>query len=1207
MPSCQRTAAEPLNPTETPFSPLEDSFEGHSLIEASAGTGKTWTLTALYARLLLEYQYSVSQILVVTYTQAATAELRERIRTQLAALLALYEPQTLTQETTPNPADELDFYQQLHRRFPDSASHRRLLLAVHGFDEASIFTIHGFCQRALQEAAFEAGGDFDNALTPDDRELLDALITDVWRTELAQADPLWARFLADQAITPHQLRQTLRPYLGKPYLQVEPSPQPIHFDTTHLEQAWQQAAQQWQQAGTDWIYELLNHGGLNQNTHKISKLPLWGQALDSYFAEAASLFDPPEALKKLGTTALNKACKKGHQPPQHPLAEALDALAAQLEQQLPAYQQALAALYARLLQHINTELPKRKAAQRLQAFDDLLNQLHLALESDSGPQLAATLREQYPLALIDEFQDTDPIQYAIFRRIYAEDQPANLCFVGDPKQAIYAFRGADLDTYLQARDRTARHYHLAVNYRSTPTLLHALNQLFSRPLAFSEARLSYHPVVAPEHSRPTLKLPAAEGDAALSWIWLGDEPLTKGQAEGLAAQDTARRIARILAAASQGQAGFDDPNKGWIPLEGGHIAVLVANHRQADLIAQALSQRQVPSVRKGRESVWHSEEAEELAAVLTAYAEPSHEGWLRYALSTRLLGHSAEALAQAQSQQHLWDQERETAERYHQLWQQQGFLRVFRQWLDEQNVAERLLTRADGERRLTNLLHLGELLEAQQERRPGMEPLLRWFAEQRTSEGGTDEALLRLESDAERVQIVTIHTSKGLEYPLVFCPFLWDGRLLGKQQNHARCHTEAGHSLVDLGGPHLDAHLQQARQERYAEQLRLVYVALTRPRERLWVHWGAVAQKTKKDGTLPEEGLHTSALAWLIHGRDRAQAPVLQTLADYLKTRTPAQIQADLQALVEHSNGAMACLAWDEQEAHASGEHRAHPPEHLSQLTRHLRSAWRIGSFSGLAAGMHKEAPDYDALSLPDASEPGLGIHAFPRGARAGTGLHAILEDWARDKGSLLELSRSGLQAHGLPEEHTELIADHLQRVLDCPLDGQNLRLSTLEPKQRLPELGFTFPVHTLDMMRLRTLLGDPNLGLPEPLRQASAHLKFDTLQGFLKGFIDLTFEYQGRWYILDYKSNWLGPDASHYQSEQLVHALASEHYYLQYLIYLVALRRFLRLRLADFQNTQLGGAYYLFLRGMPEAGVYFARPSDALLDALDQLFKEGH
>ena len=211
-----------------------------------------------------------------------------------------------------------------------------------------------------------------------------------------------------------------------------------------------------------------------------------------------------------------------------------------------------------------------------------------------------------------------------------------------------------------------------------------------------------------------------------------------------------------------------------------------------------------------------------------------------------------------------------------------------------------------------------------------------------------------------------------------------------------------------------------------------------------------------------------------------------------------------------------------------------------------------------------------------------------------------------RGKGTLEERVEIGLQAYGLPAEWAEITSRQLQQVLDTDLDGAGMSLVGLRPERRLPELSFTFPVRQLEVTRLRALLSDPANGLPAPLRDAAARLEFDTLRGFLKGFIDLTFEHEGRWYIADYKSNWLGPDASYYGGERLLQALAGEHYYLQYLIYLVALRRFLRQRLADFRDDQLGGAFYLFLRGMPEAGVYFARPDDALLDALDRLFEDG-
>lgn len=1183
---------------------LHDSpFAGRSLIEASAGTGKTWTLTALYARLLLERQLSVGQILVVTYTTAATAELRERIRARLAELLALYE----------GGASDDAFLIELHRRHPDEASRRRLLLAVHGFDEAAIFTIHGFCQRALQDSAFEAGGDFDAELTQDDREVLDALLGDAWRHVLAEADPAWARFLARARITPATLRQALRGHLGKPYLRVEPRDTGAGAELGAASDAWQRAAELWRDAGHAWVETLVEHGGLSQSTHKTAKLPLWSAELDAYFADPAALFDAPDGLAKLGAAALAKACKKGYDAPQCELAEALDALAEALAAAGPAGRRKLVALQVELLDRLNVELPRRKAAQRLLAFDDLLNRLHEALQGPAGEDLAARLREQYPLALIDEFQDTDPIQYAIFDRIYpkmagvASGSPGDLCFVGDPKQAIYAFRGADLATYLKARGDADRQYDLPYNYRSTAELIAALNLLFARPQPFAEDGLDYPPVSAGRKPRARLVLPVWEGAAPLGLVWLGDEPLTKGRAGELAAVDSARHIAALLAASARNEAYFEEDDDR-IPLKGGDIAVLVSNHREAASVAAELAARGVPSVRRGRDSVWHSEEAGELAAVLAAYAEPGREGVLRYALATRLLGRDAAQIARCQDDERAWDEERAAAEQYHQLWQQHGFMRVFRAWLDQERVAERLLAGLDGERRLTNLLHLAELLQAESLQRPGLEALLAWFEGQRGSEGLGEDALLRLESDAERVQIVTIHTSKGLEYPLVFCPFLWDGRLLGQHTDSARCHDEDGQPLLDLGSERLDERLQAARRETFAEKLRLTYVALTRARDRLWLHWGPAAlPRPKKDGSLADEGLHSSALAWLLHGRELAGADALGELAAHLAGGEGPALAAELDALAGSSAGLIARLPLLTDEASASGERRAEPPQALQHFARSLHSAWRIGSFSGLAAGMHMEAPDRDSLAMPAASEPGVGFFAFPRGARAGTCLHAILEDWVRGKGSLEQLVPAALQDHGIDAATwAEIAIAQLQRVLDCDLDGRGMRLAALDPARRLPELGFTFPVQHLDVERLRALLADPAHGLPPAMRLAAERLQFDELRGFLKGFIDLTFEHDGRWYILDYKSNWLGPTVAHYTPERLEQAIAGEHYYLQYLIYLVALRRFLRGRLAGFADDRLGGALYLFLRGMPEAGVYFARPSGALLDALDGLFAEG-
>ena len=1180
---------------DTTLNPLAADISGRRLIEASAGTGKTWNITALYARLLLEKALSVSNILVVTYTTAATAELRDRIRTRLAELLAIYDGA--------HSSDPL--LNALHERFNEEQHHRRLRLAVHGFDEASIFTIHGFCQRALQDAAFDAGGDFDNELTQDDSELIDEILTDLWRQELAQAGPEWASFLEKSALNPQSLRQKLRSYLGKPYLTVVPKPLAQQTAKDNVLYAhWHAAQRIWQQDSAAFCHMLCEQEVLNKQSYSPSKIRAWQQVLNAYFTDFACVYDANDALARLATSQLTQKTKKGGTPPVSHVSDALQALLEAIEQQQPDNDARLISLTARLLEQLNQLLPLRKTEQRILAFDDLLNRLAEGLNAEGGALLAENLRTQYPVALIDEFQDTDPIQYQIFSNIYREG--GDLCFVGDPKQAIYAFRGADLATYLTARRESGEPYTLDTNHRSTPELISALNSLFAHPVPFADADLQYRPVKAAAPRHAPLILP--EATHALNWVWMPapqadkERGLTKGFAEQLAASDCAARIAALLQKAEDGAVYFaQEPPK---PLKGGDIAVLVASHREASLIAEKLAECGVASVRRGKDNVWNSEEAEEFEAVLRAYAEPSREAVLRHALLTRLLGRSAHTLIRYQTDPGSWDRERERAETYHSKWQQ-GFMAAFAYWLDTEHVAERLLALPDGERRLTNLLHLAELLQEESMARPGLEALLAWFSAQRLSESHGDAALLRLESDAERVQIVTIHTSKGLEYPLVFCPFLWNGRLLANKVQSVVCHDQNGHLLLDLGSPDFATHTELARAEMFAEKLRLVYVALTRARTALWVHWGPVQQGADFEGA---EGLHTSALAWLLHGRDKAEtktpSQALSALADAVLKQGNGRIYDDLHTLVS-ANAHTMCVT--EAITHADNASsllnaRAPKPGELNSLNRVLKSAWKMGSFSSITFGKEHEAPDRDEAARTAVTDPGEGFYAFPRGARSGICLHAIFERWANHSAPLAELVPQALTEYGIDETlWGEVTLRHLEGVLATPLK-ENLSLNSLS--RALPELGFTFAVSQLEWPKLQRILLDPQYGLSPRVREAAKTLKFETLTGFMRGFIDLTFEHQGCWYILDYKSNWLGPDASAYQADALEDAIAQHHYYLQYLIYLLALRRYLQHRLGDgFANHMLGGAYYLFLRAMPDAGVYFARPSDALLDALDHLF----
>ncbi len=1175
-------------------------LEGISLIEASAGTGKTWTLTGLYVRLIVEQAYRVEQILVVTYTKAATAELRERIRRRLADALGSL--------AAGEPADS--FCQTLLERAiaanqPELAM-RRLQTAIRNFDEAAIFTIHGFCQRVLTESAFESGMAFETELTTDESSFVRETVDDFWRRETAGASQSWARFLANNKQTPDAWRQIVRPYLGKPYLEIAPVPE--FGDCALMEQAFSESFVEsrslWLDQRTeitDLIQCAANAKVLKNNIYRPEALPEWFASIDDYFSETDANLPLPEKLAKFSSEALENGTAKNKYLPPHPffdacsnLVEAADALAEQ-------YRLRLIGLHIRLIEECNAELPLRKSRLGLMSYDDLLNRLAEALDSADGKLLAAVIRNRYRAALIDEFQDTDPVQYRIFHAIYVTgDRP--VFYVGDPKQAIYAFRGADVFSYLEARGQATSQYTLGVNQRSAPNLIAAMNTLFQHsPNPFLLREIDFRPVQAAQHNRAGLLV---EGDSAeplrFSLMPSGEKPLSKETANELAALATATAIVRVLNQALDGKAQLvgSQTNR---PINGGDIAVLVPTHRQGALIQEALAERGVPSVRQGQDNIFSSNEAVELERILTAIIEPQRESHIRSALATELAGLDATQLFGLQNDETAWEKMVYAFTRYREIWVARGFMPMFRRWLEENGVVERLLSYPDGERRLTNLLHLAELLQVESRGKPGPDRLLGWFSRTLREPEGDDEALLRLESDAERVKIVTIHTSKGLEYPIVFCPFLWDGNLWKRDETTAIFHDPDRdyQPMLDLGGVDYASHRQLASREKLAEKLRLLYVALTRAKHRCQVIWGLVS------------GMETSALAWLLHGPSESNDDPLTSLAECGKDLDGVAIEKALRDLASQAPSAIAVEPLQIDQTFYSPTMVTEQPLVLSNFSRSfLRPTWRMASFSALARGRHSEGPDYDPAEPDPRDQPqDRSFFAFPRGAGAGRCLHATFEEWdfcCDDRSALERLVCRKLKAHAISEDWTKIVANKIQSILATDLNGNGLQLRHVKASQRLTELEFTYPLHGLTVQGLQAIVAGHASGLPKEFARAAETLAFETVSGFMKGFIDLSFEYQGRYYLIDWKSNWLGPTPHDYVRPRLVQAMAREHYYLQYLIYAIALHRYLGLRLPEYSYAEhFGGVYYLFLRGMDaegssEYGIFADRPGEDLILALD-------
>ncbi|WP_179404789.1 exodeoxyribonuclease V subunit beta [Burkholderia guangdongensis] len=1212
------------------------ALDGVNQIEASAGTGKTWNICALYVRLLLEKDLGADQILVVTFTKAATAELHERIRGRLAQLAHALETGddggdpfvARLFETTLDGDGALD---------ADTAA-KRIRRALRAFDQAAIHTIHAFCQRALQEAPFAAAMPFAFEMETDDASLRFELAADFWRTRVEPAaarSPGFAAWLVECGAGPAALDQQLARRLKKPLasLRWDGVAAPDDEAEAAAAERFAEAARVWA-AERDAIDALLRAAqpALKLTSHKPEAV---AEALDAWvehFAQADCAAQLPKAALKLTRTALAKATKKGGTTPEHPFFDAADALEAAVAAAADAQRARWLALVAEWLDVAPRALAERKRVRRVVSFDDLLANLHDALHAH--PWLADTLRARYPAALIDEFQDTDPLQFAIFDRIFAPGGP--LFLVGDPKQAIYSFRAADLHTYLAARARASARYTLAVNQRSTPAIVDACNRFFeSNPRAFVLDGLDYHPVRAGTRTRAPLvdETDPYAGDFRIWTLPGGEAAWSKRDAQWHAAQACAAEIARLMQGARDARVRLGDA-----PLTPGDVAVLVQTHRQGSLVKRVLAAWGIGSVELAQASVFSTVDAEQLERVLAAIDVPGDLRRLRAALASDWFGLDAGALwrmeqgdgdASAASASDDADAMSwvERFSRYRLLWRERGFAVMWRTFTRELRIAERLMAGADGERRVTDVNHLAELTQARASAQPGIAPTLRWLAAQRLGGGGED-AQLRLESDRNLVQIVTVHKSKGLEYAIVFCPFLNDGSLreppASPLPDAREYHDVAGDAVLHYGcdGEAAEHAAHEARREQGAERARLVYVALTRAVYRCYLVAGPyLSSRSTREA-------RRSVLNWLVAGAGHAFGAWLDEPPD------EAALDAAWRALTG-GPVSVAPLPVPASRTPLAAGHDASQTFAARQASRVLRDAWRIASFSSLTASIAREeagvaappdealrpdhdalaafAPDGDAGAAPDAPPPDDDILVFPRGAAAGECLHRLFE--LSDFSDASSWQRAALGAlHDRPVEAEPALAARLPAMMARLVDDvvrtelvPGLRLADLDPARRLNEMGFLFPAPSLDLAALRRVLvahGYPDVALDA-----------GTLAGFIKGFIDMIVEHDGRFWIVDWKSNHLGNAPDDYGARALDAAMADHAYHLQALLYTVALHRYLRGRLPDYDyDTHIAGYLYLFVRGVrpgwkrgaQPAGVHARRPARGLVDALDRMMEGG-
>ena len=1213
--------------------PLDVPLDGDLLVEASAGTGKTYALTTLVARLIVESGWRIDDLLIVTFTVAATGELRTRVRNAMRDALEVARGD---REGAGLARDLVRRWRA--RRIDEDGIESRLADAIRDFDRANVMTIHGFCQRALTEFAFDARIPFGFGISGDGRAEVAAATRDFWRQHIAP-EPIP---LLEVAQSDRFHLETLSEWVGAHHAKPSVIRGVADFadgyasaNAARLE-AFQAARKAWddpeQQKRFLEALETLRWNR-NQNTERLEEV------LAAFNANDPDLL-PLQNAGYFGRLALTNKLRK--RPPQElpalSLYDHFDTLGANSGKMRELW---LPDRRRRLLEDARKSLRHDTWKYRRLSFNALLTELDHALGGEPGAVLAERLRARYPVALIDEFQDTDRVQAGIFEKIYppgdahAPTAPpkGGLMIVGDPKQSIYRFRGADVFAYLHAtaHRRDMRKLTLTRNYRSSPALVAAVNAVFKRGNPFLRPeQIQFEEVRAATRHTDGLRTRGQAVDPRPFQLRLfpgraDGKSWNKGDMNALAADQAADEIAHLLDLARDGRASIRS-NGTSQDLVGGDIAVLVRTGEQGRTIARKLRERSVQSVEMGIDSVFETLEATDLKHLLRALAadpaEYNFASLLRGALATDLFGLTMSDLAELQEDDDTWARWTMWAQDWRRTWSERGVATLIRRLLFAQdtNCAAHLLEYPDGARRLTNVLHLTELMqEAEADARLSPQGLVEWLARASAHPDPGDEgAQLRLESDEHLVKIVTIHRSKGLEFPVVFCPFAWYRRQR-RTQKTAEYHELDGDfaEILDLN-PSIQAHAREWIEDQ-ADELRLMYVALTRAKYRCVVTWARVTDS------------HNSPLAWLVHRPKLLAESTLEAQLDANAAHVRLLNGTAWLAEVERfANGASEAITTTVLDGAAAVPRRVDEnlelpglePLAARNLDRGLQRIRQRTSFSALTSDMgaattsaeHEEVdqPDHDQddPAIEDQSETPsvepedrLDVFTFPSGFRPGNCLHEIFERNVEPGADLDEICRDVLAKYRIDTRWVRVARTMVENTLNAPLegpvDGSVFRLAQVE--RPISEMEFHLPLNGMDrasLARCFTAHGYRH-GIPE---------SSSDIDGFLHGFVDVVAQHGERWYVMDYKSNWLGDNIHAYSGQALRDAMAAHGYAAQYLFYLTALHRFLRLRLPDYDyERHIGGVFYLFLRGMspdlPGNGVYHDAPTRECIEAIDACF----
>lgn len=1177
--------------------PLEG---GAFLIEASAGTGKTYNIANLFLRLALEKEMEVGKILVVTYTEAATDELKNRIRENLIKACA--------------PAgggdallnDIIEKSRSIHGEEKTTALMRR---AIVNFDEAAIFTIHGFFKKVLSENSFESSITFDTELVADQEDIIKETVDDFWRKNFTASPPLLAAEMKKHNLDRAALLRFAETLISKPLIRLFPDKSAIDGNT--LAGIFEDIRREWKK----------HRGEIKEIFDNSAKLKM-SQSKDLYKDTARKIYlahmdicsdsmpssEAVASIRMFASSTIAGAIMQGRSKerilaPEHPFFELC-------EKFIRAEKEYIVNVKIQFHKFITEEFYRKKTDSNVQSFDDLQLNLYKALKSGGGNRLAGAIREKYVSVLIDEFQDTDPMQYSIFNSVFG-DGGTPLFFIGDPKQSIYEFRGADIFSYMNVSENIAEanRYTLSTNWRSEEGLVNAVNSVFGsirNPFVLGHS-ISYNPASAsPESKGNKAPLSTDGNDNENMLVWFlenRDEKrkyISREKAGERAVKAVACEISRLLNLSDSGRAVI-----GGRPLVLSDIAILSTQHDEARAMKKALDRINIPSTVQKIGNVFHSPEAAEMRRFLHAVSCPGNIIYLNTALSGPFFGIDAEALSELLENEEKHEQYEDIIRNfseYSEIWNSRGFISMFRQFMRGYGIRAKLLSLPEGERKLTNTLHLAELIhQAAVNNSFGVNGVLDWLSEKMNDTAAPEENELRLERDEKAVQIITVFKSKGLEYPLVFCPFMWRKSIDGRENGDYVFHENSETFMNIMPSEENSRLLNLSLKERLSEYMRLLYVALTRARNRVYLVCGKIGKKS------------LSSLDYLYSGTDgKTDVDELLDNTDGLEEN---ELFSRIGRLAEDAGQCMKIAKAPDIETMPYIPISENTPD-LSVREFHgaVASDNGIASFSFLSAGEStghfsesgKDIGDEADSAMPDEMNPEEiqnGFFLFPKGPAAGRCVHSIFEKMdfsATDKSALSELVSEILVLHGMGASSSEnllyegYVHEMLKNVLNSKLDGFTLR--DIKNDDRVNELEFYYPLRKISPETLSALFREipsfENSEFPSRLEE----LDFSPVQGYMHGFIDMLFTHAGKYYIVDWKTNHLGKSFDYYSIRNIRKNMEASCYILQYYIYTLAVHKYLGSRITDYDYARdFGGVFYLYVRGMcpglKDSGIFYDKP----------------